>query len=368
MKNLFLAVLLLFSTAMCRAQSPAIQAYIDAHKEIAIQEMLRTGVPASIKLAQGIIETQAGQSPLVLRSNNHFGIKCKNDWTGDKTYHDDDARGECFRVYGTAAESFRDHSDFLKTRAHYAFLFKLDPTDYEGWAKGLKRAGYATNPRYPEMLIKTIVENNLQQYTLIALNMHNQKQKEVFAINTPPATEQAVPGKAQSLADEVVSAKAGNASVSTPQVTVTVASTTIEEPVAVTTVKPNYPQGVFFINNVQVVYAQAGTSLLALATKHNIAYNKLLEFNEMEEMEILDQDQLLFLQKKAKKGAKDYCIIAPNETLREVSQREGIRMESLLLYNKLQKGDMPAAGQKLYLRSPAVAAPKLASSGATASS
>ena len=124
----------LISSLLFGQSSEIVRNYIAAYKEVAIQEMLRTGVPASITLAQGIHETSAGQSDLVRKSNNHFGIKCKGDWTGASVSHDDDARGECFRKYDDPMDSYRDHSDFLKNRSHYAFLFRLDPTDYEAWA------------------------------------------------------------------------------------------------------------------------------------------------------------------------------------------------------------------------------------------
>ena len=150
------------------AQSPVIVQYINSYKFIAIKEMQRTGIPASITLAQGILETQAGCSDLVKSSNNHFGIKCKNTWLGDKVYHDDDEKGECFRAYSNAEDSYRDHSDFLKNSPRYAFLFKIAPEDYQDWARGLKKAGYATNPKYPQQLIKYIEDYDLQLYTLIA--------------------------------------------------------------------------------------------------------------------------------------------------------------------------------------------------------
>ena len=121
-------------------------------------------------LAQGILESRFGESDLSKESNNHFGIKCKLDWNGEKVYHDDDSRHECFRKYNTVAESYKDHSDFLKSRPHYASLFSLSPVDFQAWAYGLKRAGYATKRDYPEMLIKVINYYNLNQYTLIALN------------------------------------------------------------------------------------------------------------------------------------------------------------------------------------------------------
>src|ERR1043165_5295449 len=167
-KILFIASLVISVAAT--AQDPAtIRAYINTYKAVAISEMQRTGVPAAIKLAQGIHETGAGTSDLVLKSNNHFGIKCKTEWEGEKVYHDDDAKGECFRKYDDPSISYRDHSDFLRNRPFYSSLFKLDPTDYEAWAFGLKKAGYATNPKYPQILIGLIHDYNLQDYTLIVL-------------------------------------------------------------------------------------------------------------------------------------------------------------------------------------------------------
>src|SRR3954464_13828179 len=148
MKKLKPFVFILFAFAcnhVLAQSSQTIKNYIASYKDIAIQEMQRTGVPAAITLAQGIHETSAGTSDLVVKSNNHFGIKCKSEWTGAAVYHDDDAKGECFRKYDDPFQSYRDHSDFLKNRPYYASLFQLNPTDYKAWAYGLKKAGYATN-------------------------------------------------------------------------------------------------------------------------------------------------------------------------------------------------------------------------------
>ena len=194
-----LSVVLLSAVAQNSSVKERTEAYINNYKDLAIQEMLRTGVPASIKLAQGILESQFGESILAKNANNHFGIKCKTEWTGDKIYQDDDARGECFRVYKSAEESYRDHSDFLKTRPHYSFLFKLEPTDITGWAYGLKRAGYATNKTYPERLLRVIEDYQLHQYTLQGIAMMDNKTTPIVApvqstIVTNPVVEQpAVP-------------------------------------------------------------------------------------------------------------------------------------------------------------------------------
>lgn len=146
-----------------------VQSYVERYRALAVEEMVRTGVPASVKLAQGIIESQAGTSELVLRSNNHFGIKCKSGWMGERVHHDDDELGECFRKYATAEDSWRDHSDFLRSQPRYASLFRLDPADYKEWAKGLKAAGYATDPNYPERLIRYIESYRLNEHSLVAI-------------------------------------------------------------------------------------------------------------------------------------------------------------------------------------------------------
>ncbi len=169
MKYFLTLSFLLISFSAVFAQRDKVEFYVAKFNELAIKEMIRTGVPASITLAQGILESQSGESDLVKRSNNHFGIKCKPEWTGAKTYHDDDERGECFRVYPTPEDSYKDHSDFLKTRSHYNFLFKIDPLNYEAWAKGLQKAGYATLTTYPQKLIKLIKDYNLNDYTKMAL-------------------------------------------------------------------------------------------------------------------------------------------------------------------------------------------------------
>ena len=168
--KLCLGISMMVLVKILPAQSPdQINQYINTYKLLAISEMQRSGVPASIILAQGIHETQAGTSDLVVASNNHFGIKCKSGWTGPVVYHDDDAKGECFRGYATAADSYHDHSDYLSQTPRYAFLFKLNPEDYESWAYGLKKAGYATNQKYSQILIKLIREYDLENYTLIAM-------------------------------------------------------------------------------------------------------------------------------------------------------------------------------------------------------
>ena len=138
--------------------------YIRTYSKIAVDQMKKNKIPASIKLAQGLVESGAGGSNLALKSNNHFGIKCHQDWRGKKVYHDDDEKDECFRKYKNAEESYKDHSEFLTTRGRYSFLFKLSNKDYVKWANGLKKAGYATDPRYPEKLITVIEKYKLWKF------------------------------------------------------------------------------------------------------------------------------------------------------------------------------------------------------------
>ncbi|GAC1418035.1 MAG: glucosaminidase domain-containing protein [Flavisolibacter sp.] len=318
-KITFLLVISLLSLqSLVHAQNSAVVLqYIDTYKDIAIAEMKRTGVPASITLAQGIHETQAGTSDLVRASNNHFGIKCKADWKGETVFHDDDARAECFRKYSDPADSYVDHSDFLKTRSNYFFLFALDPTDYEAWAWGLKKAGYATNPKYPQILIKLIRDYNLQDYTLMALQDKT------------------------SDGDRAITSKKG-----APSSTDTLAGIQQQgiRP------KPVYPPGIFKINDTRVVYVFKGTSYLKIADDNNIPLSKLFEFNDMDAaIDIAVEDQLMYLQRKRKIGANEIHIVAKGETLFDIAQSEGIRMESLLEYNFLKKGRVLQQGVKLYL-------------------
>jgi len=323
--RIFTGLLLMLSCFAATAQPTTnIVEYINSYKKLAMEEMQRTGIPASITLAQGIHETYAGKSELVLKSNNHFGIKCKAYWSGKKVYHDDDARGECFRSYDEPSQSYRDHSDFLKSGERYAFLFKLDPEDYVSWAKGLKKAGYATNPRYASIIIKLIEDYNLQQYSMIAMGKMA-PEDEIIATVPKPLEETPI-----SIA----------------------AFIKLQDPAQEIAPPPsvNYPSGEFTINNTKVIYAKRGTSLLAIAQQYDIPLSKLFEFNDMEDQEVLAKDQLVYLQKKRRHSHNEIHIVASGETLHDISQAEAIRLENLLEYNKLDKSIKPAVGEKLYLQ------------------
>lgn len=343
MQNLkaILFFLLLFSTQLLHAQQkdPVVLEYIQHYKDIAVSEMLRTGVPAAIKLAQGIHETDAGKSILVKKSNNHFGIKCKSDWTGSTVKHTDDAPNECFRRYESPFDSYRDHSDFLKKSSRYASLFELDPTDYEGWAKGLKKAGYATNPRYPQVIIKLIEEYGLQDYTMIALGRKDPGEMLAESKNNGLDNKEV---EFMERAEEKVKA-------------------VVSPVVYKEETKPVYPTGEFRINDTRVIWVKKGTSFLSIAEKYNIPLARLYEFNELKNGDIVNKDQLIYLQRKRKTGNSDFHIVKEGESLFDIAQYQAIRLESLLEYNHLRPGMNPKEGSMLYLRATAPSKPALAS-------
>jgi LysM repeat protein len=339
------------------AQKEKGEAYISKYKDIAMSEMQRSGVPAAITLAQGILESQFGESDLCIQSNNHFGIKCKTEWTGEKVYHDDDAKHECFRSYPDAAASFKDHSDFLKNRPYYTDLFKLDPADYPGWAYGLKKAGYATEKDYPQKLMKVINDYNLNQYTLLVLNNKNQMPSSDAVTNTTVAIHSSPEPEP---AKELPAAKPVIVNITeTEKETEDTRITPVSKKNSINTINTNnYPDGVFTINHTKVLFAKAGTSLLSLANQYDIALSKLIDFNDMNDADILDNASLIFLEKKLKKGSIDFHVVQNNESLLEICQKEGVRLESILEYNGLKKNMQPLSGEKIYLRSNAPSAPK----------
>jgi LysM repeat protein len=315
----FLIIFISAYSFAANAQRVTVEEYIEQFKDIAINEMKRSGVPASITLAQGILESENGNSELVKKSNNHFGIKCKNNWTGESVTHDDDANGECFRAYTNAGDSYRDHSNFLKSSQRYASLFNLVPTDYEGWARGLKKAGYATNPKYPDILIKYIEQYNLQQYSLLALNkIPSSEVMGVFETNVVYAADK-IEGNQSGAVD--------NHGLKTDL------------------------DKIISINKTSCVVAPKGTSLLVIANKHHINLGKLMEFNDMSEEGLLKRDQPVYLQKKSKTGGVAFYLVQPGETIFDIAQKNAIQLKYLLEYNNNIKADTKLTpGTKLVLQ------------------
>jgi hypothetical protein len=303
---------------LAKGQSPATDAYIRQYKDLAIAEMQRTGVPAAIKLAQAILESQSGSSKLALTANNHFGIKCKVEWTGGKVYQDDDEKGECFRVYPSVEQSFKDHSDFLRNRPYYASLFNLDPTDMQGWAYGLKKAGYATSKTYPQSLLKIIRDYNLEQYnTAVA-----------FKTNVPPVMENTVKESTEKI---LAAAK--------------------EETGIEYSMNSFFPRGIFTINRSKVVFARAGTFLKDIVRQYDITQEELITYNDLHETESLQESRLIYLERRLKKSSKPFRIAQQGDTWKDISQLEGILLEHLLMYNQVTRPDTPIpAGQKIWLQ------------------
>ncbi|MEP6711851.1 MAG: glucosaminidase domain-containing protein [Ferruginibacter sp.] len=319
MKKIAFAIIGFTATVVAHAQTLTVQQYVDKYKDLAIAEMKRSGIPASITLAQGILETENGNSDLVKRSNNHFGIKCKSTWTGESVTHTDDAPNECFRKYPSALDSYKDHSDYLKNTPRYASLFQLNASDYKGWAYGLRRAGYATNPRYPEILIRNIEQYNLQQYNSVS-------------------TDDATAFDAGKFIDEKKEEKI-------------VAMATASAEQIKKTESNNPPKKVrTLFNSLKAVYAPKQTSLLAIATNYDIDLAKLLEYNDLKTDGLIKTSQWIYLEKKPKQGNRDFYIAIQNETLYAVSQNNAVQLQYLMNYNQMQENEMIKIGKKIKLR------------------
>jgi len=333
-------------------------AYIGQYKTIAMKEMKRTGVPASITLAQAILESNSGESNLAKNHNNHFGIKCKSDWTGAKAYQDDDSKQECFRAYDAAELSFKDHSNFLKNRPNYVDLFLLDPVDDTAWAYGLKKAGYATAADYPKKLLKIIDDYELAQYNFPELenDVEEEASTKVLAdasvkpLNKPSGITQMnsnnilAPLPSKSLPSKLLPAVSKD---TIKKEIVTVVQTTKKEPIKIDTIiattitqptlskqpKYNYPEGRFRINQVPAILGKENMSYIDIAIKYNVPLYKLFEYNEIEASNLLKIDQLIFLAPKKKTGATSFHMVKYNTSLHEISQLEGMQLSALKLYN-----------------------------------
>lgn len=290
--------------------------YIETYRDIAIEEMRTNGIPASIKLAQGILESGFGNSELATRANNHFGIKC-NGWTGRSVLQDDDAKNECFRAYNDPVESFRDHSQFLRTRPWYAPLFELDPTDYKAWAHGLRRAGYATNPRYAQLLIRVIEENNLSQYDKMAMNMLAELPASPNLRNA--SSRPASPAQTQTVED--------------------FAPVSFE---AVRVVQTN--------NRIRFIIARQSDTPERLAEELSMRAWQIERYNELGADRQIQPGQIVYLQPKRKQGTKPVHIVQPGETMYDIAQQHGIRLDQLLGRNNMQAWQQPQPGQKVLLR------------------
>ena len=293
MKKLILSLLTITLCLAIQAQprNKQYESYIKKYRELAVEEMKKYHIPASITLAQGLLESGAGKSELARKSNNHFGIKCGGDWRGKTVSHDDDARGECFRAYKHPKDSYEDHSKFLVGRPRYASLFKLKITDYKGWARGLKKAGYATNPRYADQLIGIIELYELYKY--------DEKNYLKWLKKNPN------------------------------------------------------PHQTYIANDLLYIVVRAGDSGKSISQEFDISQKKLRKYNDLYKGYALQVGDILYLEQKNKRADEDHIVhvLRAGESMYSIAQKYGIRLKNLYKLNKMHEDDpTPEVGTILRLR------------------
>ncbi len=299
-KTAHLILLLALSGLMLNGQKITREKYIADFSDLAMREMHRVGIPASITLAQGCLESNNGNSTLATKGNNHFGIKC-HDWTGKKIHHDDDKRHECFRSYPSAYESYMDHSKFLTTKSRYASLFEISLHDYRGWAKGLKAAGYATANNYATLLIRIIEENQLYQYDLMVLN------GSLDGIDTTSY-----------LAGQGATTK----------------------------------RKVLLNNRIEYILSEPGDTPESLRAELELYKNEIYRYNNLYKGAKLETGSIIYLQPKRKKAAPGNEIhrVEFGQTMYDISQIYGVKLKHLYRKNHLMEGEQPLEATDIYLR------------------
>ena len=305
-----LSFLLCVSTAQAGGDDR--RAYIDQWSEVAVEQMHLHGIPASITLAQGILESGNGKSMLTRQANNHFGIKC-HGWDGPGVYHDDDKKGECFRKYKNARESFEDHSLFLQKK-RYAALFDLNIKDYKGWARGLKKAGYATDPAYAKRLIKLIEDNDLDKYD---------------DFDTAQVRKFERTRKKEKVRERPTSAE----------------STDVEIDLVMAREVEMHP------NRIKFIRARAGDDIKTIANAMDMAPWQIKKYNDMTDRTRFESGEIVFLQPKRKNGKSTFHKAVEGETLREISRNHGVSLKRLIVYNDEIPPDRPLTkGQRIHLK------------------
>ncbi|KAF0238701.1 MAG: hypothetical protein FD181_702 [Prolixibacteraceae bacterium] len=305
-KYFLYAILFTFSFSAAFAQMTR-REYIEKYQVLAINEMNRSGIPASIKMAQACLESANGNSELSKKSNNHFGIKCKSTWTGKTVKHDDDEKDECFRKYNSVEESYIDHTNFLVSSPRYFSLFQLNPDDYVGWAHGLKKAGYATAPDYAQLLIKIIEENQLYRLDYRASN-------DQMIVAAPP-----------------INSKNISASLS---------------------INPFQTRQVTLRNQLKSVVAKTGDTYEIIAQEMGIKVWELYRFNDQPSGYQPQNNEVVYIQAKhrrAKKGVLSHKV-EPLETMHYISQLYGIKLKRLYKENRMRFGEQPQTEEIIYLR------------------
>ena len=331
-----IVLLLLFVPLTLMAQKITVEEYIETYKDIAMKEMKDYKIPASITLAQGIIESGAGNSALAREAKNHFGIKCHKGWEGKTYTMDDDEKDECFRKYKKVEDSYHDHSEFLTSRSRYAGLFELDIMDYDGWANGLKAAGYATSSTYASALINRIKMNKLYLYDQLAMGLISEKELKRLMNGDETLGREAI-----SLGTETVSTEL--------ELAYSPADRSAFELVDMTTGK----RFIYENNHVRFVYAKEGETPENIAKEFGIKMKKLCKYNLITRPDeaMFHSGDVIYLEQLRKRNwkAKKH-FVEEGETLRDVALHYAVRPEKILKYNKLSEGDRVQPGQKLRLR------------------
>ena len=325
-----IALILGFSVSAQRESGTPQERYISRYAPIAVNEMYRSGIPASITLAQGIIESRYGQSRLAVDGNNHFGIKCHNNWKGRTMLADDDRPNECFRVYDSAEESFRDHSDFLRYRDRYKFLFDFRITDYKSWAYGLKQAGYATDPSYATKLIQCVEDYNLSRYDRMSVA---EALAEGGADAEPPVTQDELEG----IPDSPLKIEAGG----------------IFTGKAGEQYRFSLSRTLYSRNGVPFIYAVEGETYASIAKSNHLLLREILKYNDLRSGGELHAGDVVYLEPKKNKtvrGLDKYIVGEDGETFHGICQRFAVKEKAIRKLNGLPAGYQPREGDEIILR------------------
>ncbi len=355
LKPALAAAVTILAAILLRADITPQQRYVNRYASIAVTEMYRSGVPASITLSQGLLESRYGLSALAAEGHNHFGIKCHNDWKGKTMAVDDDAKGECFRVYDADIESFRDHSDFLRYRDRYKFLFDFPVTDYKAWANGLKKAGYATDPAYPAKLIKLIEDYDLSRFDKAKPADFEPGGKYADLSAEAPAVRPADK-------DKPLAKQHQKPTKATPKA---IPESLPESPNALEEAEVaqekelreefHFQMGrkIYKQNGVPFLYAMEGEDYRTIAEENNIIYKQLLRYNDLKAEERLLPGTVVYLQAKknqTRKGLDKYIVERDGESLRDICQRFGVKKKSIQKLNGFTPSHTLREGDTILLR------------------
>ncbi|HBV16214.1 glucosaminidase domain-containing protein [Chryseobacterium carnipullorum] len=346
MKRLFLLVSLLVLSKFSAQAWATEDQYIQKFAKYAVEEMEKYKIPASITLAQGLLETGGGQSRLAQEGKNHFGIKCKEDWTGKTMKHTDDAPNECFRVYEDPRQSYEDHSIFLSTRKYYTNLFNLNMKDYKAWAHGLKKAGYATNPRYASILISKIEKYRLYEYDdtnstevlYAVLKMYpDLKDDRAFMAQLEPS--KTISKKAKDAVTVEVPYKQTSYAQQQKRVERIKTKAEILNSILIKT-HPN--------DGLRYIVIPEDTNVKFIADKFRVSESRLMKWNELES-DVLKKNDIVFLESKNSSGNTAVYKAESGEDMHDIAQKFGIKLNKLYAKNRMDEGQKPSAGQLIYL-------------------